>query len=348
MSDAKRRRHHTVPRFHLAGFASDRGQLTQIDAATGRRSIVSVNDATVIKDFYAATLPDGTTTDIWERRFAEIEAEVAPVLRRVLNSEQWSVDDDERMILATWIALQFVRGPGYRRGLSWMGSLVTRMQVGMGGIAYLRHVMLEGLGRDVTDDEVEMAWDTLTNPEVPAVTASADEHLDMIQRHVGPVADLLLQRGWCRMRFARHSLAIGDNPVALIGDPSMPRIIGVGISNAAAVMVPLDRRTLLLLPQTPVMGDLQPSAAAARDQNRYTAAGAERFVYTHLDDDPAHLVAAAQRRKREYQEMMSGPDVVNRDRPLEDVLAQIAGHDDPTGGSLIANYTWPIPGYSFT
>jgi len=66
-------RHHTVPRFHLRGFASADRMLRQIDLQTGDQKEVSIADAAASKDFYTVVLPDGTRSDMWERRLADVE-----------------------------------------------------------------------------------------------------------------------------------------------------------------------------------------------------------------------------------------------------------------------------------
>ena len=70
----KSERHHTVPRFHLRGFAGpyvgdnprrsgqDPLMLVQYDVNTGSRTDVSIADATVARNFYTVVLPDGTSS----------------------------------------------------------------------------------------------------------------------------------------------------------------------------------------------------------------------------------------------------------------------------------------------
>jgi hypothetical protein len=45
------RRQHTVSKFYLKGFADDRDQISRITLPGEQRIKLSVNDATVIKDF---------------------------------------------------------------------------------------------------------------------------------------------------------------------------------------------------------------------------------------------------------------------------------------------------------
>lgn len=89
-----------------------------------------------------------------------------------------------------------------------------------------------------------------------------------------------------------------------------------------------------------------PSDELAHAHNRSVVFGAHRFVYTHPDDaDPTDELPLP-RPPRTIRETGGLTDFANRDRPLDDVLAQIVQHErDGDPGSLIANYTWPYPGY---
>lgn len=342
----RRRRHHTVPRFHLRGFASDDGMLRQVDLITGDQRRVSIADASVLKDFYTILLDDGSRSDVWERRLADIENRVAPLVRTAINAHEWQPTPQQRAALAGWIALQFLRGPDHRRTLSEMRSLMLQMTVGMGGLAYLRHVMAEGLRREVTITEAEAVWDDIHSPDGPTMKVSGEEHFASIQAMAEQGTRLIASRSWHRVRFQRRTLAINDSPVALIPAEDHPHFRGVGLANAGAVTVALDRRTLLWLAD-PWMPDFEfpPSTVLARAHNRSVVFGAERFVYSHPDDsDPTDGLLPRPPRQRIGVDSLA--DFANRDRPLDDVLAQIAENErngDPD--SITADYTWPIPGY---
>jgi len=75
--------------------------------------------------------------------------------------------------------------------------------------------------------------------------------------------------------------------------------------------------------------------------------GAERFIYTHPDDADPTVGLSMPRPERQLVGHGEGTvtDFANRDRPLADVLDQIATFDGSPDG-IIANHTWPIPGYS--
>jgi Protein of unknown function (DUF4238) len=349
VSSKRRQRHHVVPRLHLRGFATPDKRLTQIDLDTGGRREVSIGDAAVIRDFYTVVLLDGTRTDAWEQWLSEVEDEIAPALRRALEMPKFRLTNDDRERLSNWIALQYLRGPDNRRQMAEIASFTIRAQVGMGGLAYLQHAMSKGLGRDVSIPEAERVWDDITSPQGPEIAVAGDEHLEILAKTYGKAAAMVYGRSWGRIRFNRHRLAVSDVPVNLVrGD--MPDHVGAGLAGAQAITVPLDRQTLLWLELPSDHGpaedrDLQPTAILARAHNHSAVLGAERFVYFHPADEPIPPDVAVPRPRPKRLDISGGLDPVNRDRPLSDVLDQIRARPDRSANALIANYTWPIPGY---
>jgi len=169
------RHHHTVPKFHLRGFADEDRMLRQIDLETGRQTTLCITDATVRRDFYTLRLPDGSRSDMWERRLAAVENEVAPMLRAATRAESREAKGQQRAALSLWMGLQLLRGQGQRSQLSQIQALMMRMTVGMGGLAYLQHAMSEGLGRPVPLEEAEVVWEDVHKPgarqfKLPALT----------------------------------------------------------------------------------------------------------------------------------------------------------------------------------
>lgn len=91
--------------------------------------------------------------------------------------------------------------------------------------------------------------------------------------------------------------------------------------------------------------DCEPAALFANLQNHVAVVSAERFLYFHPDDDPVRPEATMPRPRPRRIAVHGEIDFANRDRPLEDVLEQIANHTDRSGNTLIPDYTWPIQGY---
>lgn len=349
----RQQRHHVIPRLHLRGFADENNMLMQLDVTTGRRRIISISNAAVIRDFYTVMLPDGSRSDAWELWLSDIENEIAPALRRAIELPRFNLTDDDRSVLARWIALQALRGPDSRRAINEVGAIMTRMQVGMGGLAYLQHAMARGLERDVSLDEAEAVWDDVTGRDGPEIVTPGDDHLEILSRNFEKLAAMIYARSWARMRFTRRGLAVSDAPVTRVRGGAPDEGLGVGLADAWALAVPLDRRTLLWL-ELPEDGDalvdsdLSPMTLLQRQHTGSAVMGAERFVYFHPDDDP---IASAPdgvkvpRPPRERMRTVGGPAMINRDRPLSDVLDQIESGQRSHGDSMIADYTWPLHGY---
>jgi hypothetical protein len=76
-SNGKRikRRNHTVNKAYLRRFADGKGVLMRVELPGDKRNLMSVSQATVIKNFYVLTLPDGTETDLAEDAFSIVETE---------------------------------------------------------------------------------------------------------------------------------------------------------------------------------------------------------------------------------------------------------------------------------
>lgn len=347
MSDSRRKRHHVVPRLHLRGFADPEGRIIQLDLDNGRRREVSLTDAAVIKNFYTVILPDGTMSDAWERWLADVENEIAPALRRAIEMPVFHLGDGDRQRLAQWVALQYLRGPDNRRQMTEIAALTLQAQVGMGGLAYLQHAMSRGLGREVPKVEAERVWNDIHSPRGPHVVIDSKEHLRTLARMYDAATAMVYNRSWSRVAYTRKRLMVSDVPVSLVpGDGHDER----GLAGAKAIAVPLDRRTLLWLDGSDDAGprvdrDRDPSALLANTYNYFGTLSAERFLYYHPGDNPVPRDVTIPRLHQPRIEITGGLNFTNRDRPLADVLQQIAGHIDPLGNSLIANYTWPIPGY---
>lgn len=348
MSKKRKQRHHTVPRLHLRGFATSEEMLVQLDLTTGRRTDLSVGDASVIKNFYTIVLPDGTRSDAWEDWLSDIENEIAPAARRAIGMRSFHLSDDDREVLARWIALQYLRGPDNRAQQAAVASFTMRAQVGMGGLAYLQYAMSQGLGRDVPSEEAERVWEDITSETGPRVTVSGQDHLEILSHALDNATNQILGRSWGRLRFGRHRLAVSDAPVNLVRDGEFA---GGGLTGSRAVTVPLDRKTLLWLdlpgPDGPNIDcDLEPSTFLARAHNSSAITGAERFIYFHPDDDPVPAGTDLPRPRPERLKISGGlTSFSNRDRLLDDVLEQIAERRGVEDGSLVADYTWPLDRY---
>lgn len=95
-----KRRNHTVSESYLRRFANGRGLLTMVTLPGDVRVPVSVNDATVIKNFYVIRLDDGSETDEAEDLFSVVEGNAAAAIRALVDQQMWPIALDARTAIA--------------------------------------------------------------------------------------------------------------------------------------------------------------------------------------------------------------------------------------------------------
>ena len=238
------RRHHTVPKFYLRGFAA-RDQITTVRLPGDHRFTQSVSDATVAKNFYTVeSHKDGGGGDVVEAALSEVESATASVFTAIKHGT-WPLPPDDRMTLAYFVALQATRVPAERRTMDHVARQLLRLQVGAGGKSGLRRE-LQRQGRDVTDDLVERVWSQATRPEGPPFQRSQAEHIQQMIELADELLKYIAGRPWSLVRFDRRSLITSDSPVGLVPDPKTEPWHGVGYLTAWGVTFPLTRKLGIL------------------------------------------------------------------------------------------------------
>jgi hypothetical protein len=111
------RKHHFVPKLHLAEFTIDgrrNGPIWEFDAALNSVRQKTPKSCGWAKNYYRI-LNSGLDIEAAEKRFADVESKVAPILREIFASSQPpTVESREFHILLWYLALQYNRGPTWR------------------------------------------------------------------------------------------------------------------------------------------------------------------------------------------------------------------------------------------
>jgi Protein of unknown function (DUF4238) len=175
-------RQHVVSNFYLRGFADDRKQVRRVELPGDKRYNVATNNASVVKDFYTITLPDGTRSDAFERMFSGIEDVASSALRAVVAEGVWPLVGERREALAAWAALQHLRSEGVRNSQVQMQAQMIRLVVGVSGKEALRELISRAEGRDVDDVELDAEWADLTKPSGPDLIPDPAQHLKRFAR----------------------------------------------------------------------------------------------------------------------------------------------------------------------
>lgn len=275
-----KRRNHTVNKSYLRRFASETGILTRVELPDGTRKSISISNATVRKDFYVLTLPNGTRTDLAEDAFSLAEAAATEGIRSPVDDRSWPIPPRARKDIAGWIALQYLRGP------------------------WLRQV-----SRKLADEFYSLGTPARTGTgQQPAPTSSKniDDNtllqlqLTIIQQNLARIAAMLCEKDWILGFYQRKRLATSDTPIILIPAEDQPDFLGVGIENAAEIHVPLDRRVGLAIGDAGTGdGRLNGSAKTALFINHAMLLNARRYIFHHPEDDPLKGLQFPELRTRE-------------------------------------------------
>jgi len=263
-----KRRNHTVNKSYLRRFADDRGHLTRVTLPGDVRAQVSVNDATVVRNFYVVQLDDGSESDEAEDLFSVVEGNAVTAIRTLVDQRVWPIPSDVRTAIAEWVALQYLRVP-------WIRRLTREIVEGFCGVGI---PITTGSGERITLRMPAEDIDRLSGPGL---------HIEFIKHQAAQVAKMLYERDWVLTFYERKSLATSDTPVVLRPAPGHAAGMGIGIANAVEIHVPLDRRAALSRGDSS-FGDGRAAGVTktAVYLNDAMAKNARRYVFHHPDDDP--------------------------------------------------------------
>ncbi|MGW5139271.1 DUF4238 domain-containing protein [Nocardia beijingensis] len=293
------RRHHTVPRFYLAGFANEVSRLGVARLKNGKRFVQTIDNVSVNNNFYLIESASGQS-DEFEKLLNDIETQASQVWLKILNEGVWPLTPNDREILGVFVALQYMRGPNRRRFLSQMNWAVNRLQVGAVGRAKLVDWFASEQGIEITEADADDIWATFSASSEPTISASSILHIGQIIDSVPDTLRFYTARPWALIRFKRKNLLSCDTPVALIPRPGTPPHVGTGLMTAYAIVLALSRNVGLVMadlrplaennvdPERVIAGELDvvepPTARNANMFNRAAILNARHEVYYHPDD----------------------------------------------------------------
>ncbi|MGR8008337.1 DUF4238 domain-containing protein [Streptomyces hypolithicus] len=351
------RRQHTVSKFYLNGFADDAGRIRRISLPGAPSPVLSTGDASVIKDFYTVTLPDGSLSDFFEKAFSKIEGSAAEALKLVLSGT-WPIQGEHRESFATWVALQHLRAEQVRHNQSNHNAEMIRLLVGVSGKEALRSRIQDADARVVSDEELDTEWRDLTKPGGPDMAADTNDHIRLMMNLLPSTSAYLKDCQWTLYKFTRRSIITSDHPVSLAVASDYPAWQGVGIFTADLFLVPLSRRHALTIqpknvreginiPDFTVSG----STKIARSVNQETAMGARKHIYQHPEDSPLQGIYLPQPATRDLPSMSNADGLIREEGLFTNIpeasLRAMSGAAPPGergNGMTIDDLPWPIPG----
>lgn len=293
-----RKLHHTVPKFYLRGFADHREWITTVRLPGDKSYTQSIDKSAAINHFYSIDgHPDGP--DVFEKALSDMEGAAATVLRTI-EGGKWPLSEDERGMLAMFMAVQTLRGPDHRRSMEYLAAQMTRLEVHFTGREKVQQWVQDRYGVELDEQEAEAVWQQATQPGGPPITFTPIAHIAQIVDNAVELLPYIVSRPWQLVRFSRRSLVTCDAPVGLVPAADMQPWEGVGFATAWGITFPLTRRLGL------VMSDVKPmieagypvervraghvdsvergTTAMERFINESTVNSASEYVYRHPDD----------------------------------------------------------------
>jgi hypothetical protein len=295
-----KRRHHTVPRLLLRRFA-DGERIMRVPLDGGERRSVGIADVTVHRNFYSMVDKNGQLDDTVEDLLAELEGKAAKVIREVVNGV-WPLPITERAVLAEWIAAQHARIPAARAANNEIADHLGKVLIAMGGKPEIRRRLEEDAQEPVSDEKVEALWQELTDFDGYYAEMSVNDHMAAMGQSMKTAYEVFMARSWGLIKFDRRTLLVPDHPVTLVRGEKIPSFRGVGVGNAAAVLVPIDRHAAIMM-ASPGHDDflVRPHTKLAKELNQRFAENARKELFHHPDDKPLEGVELPPTRNREMQ-----------------------------------------------
>lgn len=105
-------KHHYVPVLHLAGFTEKQTKDSAfyvLDTESGMHKSLKPKSVAFQKHLYSVDIP-GHEPDIVENAFAELEGEVAPIIKKIYETKVMPINDEYHLLMY-YIALLFQRNP---------------------------------------------------------------------------------------------------------------------------------------------------------------------------------------------------------------------------------------------
>jgi hypothetical protein len=232
-------RHHIVPRFLLARFASEDGKLRVRNRRDGKASTRSISDLAV-RDFYTAVTDSSGLDSSLESLLSTVEGGTAEILRQHLDFGAFvkprAFTPEERATLDAFVAMQAVRGMRMRRSIEVIADYTVKL-----------------LNQDKITEEDIRDRDFVPHP---------NEHLKMFGNLAQRAEETLKGRSTSLIHLDKPLLIIGDEPVLIEVEQdesvkegeSKPDLTsedlvrlegGRGFANAEVIMLPVAPTVLL-------------------------------------------------------------------------------------------------------
>lgn len=284
------RRHHVVPQFLLRNFANEADELAMRRAEAPQDTrIARASNLAVSNDFYMWVDQENRLVVGLENMLGRIESDAAPAIRRLASVDpvlRLPPSDRERVLLARFVAMQFVRTPRHRRVQEALVDFVWKLDFEHIETADDIRSRFRANGHDPSEDEVEMVAEMIEDLDNYRAVAHQNDHIQSMLDVAYHATVLLLQRHMSVLMFESPGLAMSDDPVLLIGGTA-PSGGAPGLETCELVGLPISRDVALIFHHEPTVPPFVTSEWTAAQWNERTAAMGALELYFHPDDAPA-------------------------------------------------------------
>lgn len=290
-------RQHTVPKMYLRGFSDSKGRLRAFDRQRQREIPMSVNNASVVCDFYRLPpVPDGIDPLTVERLLSQKEGEASNALARIRKGEA-AIEPATREALAEFIGLQLLRTSKQWEEVQEMGDWYGKVWFeGLSREDVAKR--LSDAGVEPSEDKIDGIMEFVENPDKFRLVPPKGSFLLLFLKVYLRVLPYLTEGwNWIVVRSAKQPFLTSDAPVVLVGDTVDG---GLGVANAEEIWLPVGRHHAVVLTRDfslpPVLLGL--SSDHVRRICQRIALEANRWVYWHPGDRPLKGIEVPRPTKR--------------------------------------------------
>ena len=283
----KKERHHFVPRFYLKGFIDPHNEPYIWVYEKGNPKIIkaTIENIAVHKHYYSFITSSGNKdSETFENAFEKIEDKAALIFQKIKNHE--NLNNQDRSLFATFLALALTRVPNYRKDIERStGESIKKIHMIMASHSTGFKSMIDEYEKDtgrkigVSVEELQKfildgnKWGVKVNPQFS---------LSMIGSLVKNIAPLFYKMNWSFLEATNDfKFLTSDNPLFYFDPTHDPRsFYGVGLANKnIEVTFPISKDLTFLGKWKQSDGYKKLNNNLVKKINRRTIISASRFVF---------------------------------------------------------------------
>lgn len=241
---------HYIPQFYLKNFSIP--DSNQIYVYRRNRDIFKTNIRNIasVNDFYTFIDKKKKRNRTLEKQFSALEANSAPIIEKIITTEELNLDDKEKNILSNFIAFLFVRDIRFRKKIKDTHSNIMKksqkilLEQNKG--AYRR--FSERAGISFKDDSEFEDYCEFIEKEKYDLTFENEDYFLALAIDLGiNLLKYIFAKSWNLFLSEGTSFFItSDSPVSLIKNSKLPNFIGLGFLNDL-ILLPISPKKCLFL-----------------------------------------------------------------------------------------------------